>query len=60
MDDDVRRVLDRHARSAGDVHGGAAAVDGLERVHDELLFEADGHVSLEDDPERLVLDHGVA
>jgi hypothetical protein len=60
VDDDVGDELDGDAGAAGDVHVGAAAVDGLEAVHDELLPEPDDHVALEDDPERLLLDDGVA
>lgn len=60
VDDDVRHVLDRDARAVGDVDVDAAAVDGLEAVHDELFLQGYDHVALEDDPERLVLDHGVA
>jgi len=33
VDDHVRHVLDGDAGAAGDVHAGAAAVDGLEGVH---------------------------
>jgi len=60
VDDDVGDILDGDAGAVGDVHVGAASVDGLEAVHDELLLERDHHIPLEDDPERLVLDHGVA
>lgn len=60
VDDDVGDVLDGDAGAIGDVHVGAASVDGLEAVHDELLLERDDHVPLEDDPEWLFLDDGVA
>lgn len=60
VDDDVGDVLDGDAGAVCDVHVGATPVDGLEAVHDELLLERDHHVPLEDDPQRLVLDDGVA
>lgn len=50
MDDDIRHVLNSNARPAGDVYIGSSAVDGLERVHHELLFQLNGHVTFEDDP----------
>ncbi|CAA7395931.1 unnamed protein product [Spirodela intermedia] len=49
MDDDVGHVLHGDAGPAGDVHGGASAVDGL----------LDGHVVGEDDPKGLFLNDGV-
>lgn len=57
---DVGHELDGDARPAGNVDAGAAAVEGLEGVHDQLLLQLDRHVALEDDPERLVLDDRVA
>lgn len=60
VDDDVGDVLEGYAAVADDVDVGAAAVDGLEAVHDELVLELDGHVGGEDDPEGLGLDDGVA
>lgn len=59
VDDDVGDELDSDAGAVGDVHVGAAAVDGLEAVHDELLLEGDDHVTLEHDPEGLILDDGM-
>ncbi|KAM1169762.1 hypothetical protein ACFX19_032035 [Malus domestica] len=38
----------------------AVTVDGLEAVDNELVFELNGHVGREDDPEGFVLDDGVA
>ena len=60
VDDDVLHVLDGQAAVAGDVDGGAPAVDGFVAVDDEFVFEADEHVGGEDDPEGLFLDDGVA
>lgn len=37
MHDDVRHVLNRDTRSAGDVHVHATTVDRFEAVHDEFL-----------------------
>lgn len=59
MNYDVRHVLNRNAGSAGDVDTGATAVDGLEGVHDQLLFQSNDHVASEDDPKGFVLDHCV-
>lgn len=59
VDDDVALVMDSDARPAGDVDASTSAVDGLERVHQQLLLKLDHHVPLEDDPQRLVLDHRV-
>ena len=59
VDDDVGDVLEGDAGAVGDVDVGAAAVDGLEAVHDELLLEGDDHVTLEHDPQGPVLDDGV-
>ncbi|KAF7838224.1 hypothetical protein G2W53_006706 [Senna tora] len=56
----VRHVLYRDAGPTRDVHARAAPVDGLEGVHDQLFLEPNHHVAREYDPERLVLDHGVA
>lgn len=50
VDDDVGDVLEGDAAVADDVDVGAAAVDGLEAVHDKLVLELDGRVGGEDDP----------
>ncbi|KAM0989008.1 hypothetical protein FF1_012996 [Malus domestica] len=60
VDDDVGDILEGYASTAGDVDVDAAAVDGLEAVDNELVFELNGHVDREDDPEGFVLDDGVA
>ncbi|OAY64628.1 hypothetical protein ACMD2_01918 [Ananas comosus] len=60
VNDYVGDVLEGDAGAAGDVDVGAAAVEGLEAVDEELLVEADGHVGGEDDPEGALLDGGVA
>lgn len=60
MNDNVRRIVYRDARAAGDMDAGAAAVDRLERVHHELFLQRDHHVSFEDDPQRFVLYHSVS
>lgn len=58
--DDVGPVLDREPCAFGDVHLGAAAVDGGVAVDDELLGERDDHVLGEDDPDGLRLDDAEA
>ena len=60
VDDDVSHVLNSDARAAGDVHASSTAVYGLERVHHQLFFQLYDHVTCEDDPQRLVLDHCVS
>ncbi|KAM1230816.1 hypothetical protein ACFX2J_040774 [Malus domestica] len=59
VDDDVGDILEGYASTAGDVDVDAAAVDGLEAVDNELVFELNGHVGREDDPEGFVLDDSV-
>lgn len=44
MYDDMRHVLQRYAPVSGDMNFGAAAVDGLVGVEDELVLELDDHV----------------
>ncbi len=53
--DDVGNELDRQASTSCYVYVRASSVQGLETVHDQLLFQLDQHVLLEDDPQRLVL-----
>lgn len=60
MHNHVRDKLYRNARTIGNVHVGPTSIYGLEAVHDQLLLELDHHVALEDNPERVVLDDGVA
>lgn len=50
MDDYVGGVVDGDARPVGDVHGGAAAVDGFVRVHHQFLPQPNHHVAFEDYP----------
>lgn len=50
MDDDIRDELDGNAGAVSYVDVGAACVDGLEAVHDQLLLQRDHHVALEHDP----------
>lgn len=60
VDDDVGDVLEGDAAVARDVDVGAAAVHGFEAVEDELVLQVNGHVRGKHDPERFVLDDGVA
>ncbi len=53
--DDVGNELDRQASTSCYVYVRASSVQGLETAHDQLLFQLDQHVLLEDDPQRLVL-----
>ena len=50
VDDNVGHVLECDAAVAGDVDVRASAVDGLEVVEDELVFELYGHVRREYNP----------
>lgn len=59
VDDHVLDKLEGDAGSAGDVDLGSSTVDGLVSLHDQLLVKPDDHVTFEDDPQRLLLDHGV-
>lgn len=56
VNDHIRHILYGDARPAGDVHARSSAVDRLERVDHQLLLELDHHVTVEDDPQWLVLD----
>lgn len=59
VDDHVPHVLDGDAGAVGDLDGGAAAVDGLVALDDQLLGQRDDHVVGEGDPQRALLDDGV-
>jgi hypothetical protein len=50
--DDVGNKLNRQASTSCYVHVRASSVQGLETAHDQLLFQLDQHVLLEDDPQR--------
>ena len=50
VDDDVGHVLGSDARATGDMDVRSTAVNGLERVHDQLFFQLYDHVTCEDDP----------
>jgi hypothetical protein len=52
--------LKREPGTTSDVDVAASAVDGFEAVEDELLAEADGHVSGEHNPQRPLLNAAVA
>lgn len=60
MNYNVCNKLDCNAGSISNVNIGSAAINGLEAIHDELLLQLDHHVTLEDNPERLVLDDSMA
>ena len=60
VDDDVAHVLQRDAAAASDVHVRTPPVDRLVAVDNELVLEANVHVSREDDPQRPVLEGAIA
>lgn len=60
MNDNVGHKLDGDAWPTSNVHAGSSTVDGLERVHDQLFLQLDCHVTLEDDPQWLVLNNGMS
>jgi hypothetical protein len=60
VDDDVADELDGEASTVSNVDLVPTPVDGLVAVHDELLLQSNGHVGVEDDPEWLILDDGIA
>lgn len=58
--DNVGHILYGDAWTTCYVDARSSTVDCFERVHDQFFLESDGHVALEDDPQRFVLDDGVA
>lgn len=50
MYDDVGDILYGDAWPIGDVDASAPPINGLERVHDQLLLQLDDHVTCEHDP----------
>lgn len=59
MDNNVRNVLNRETSTISDVNIDATTIYGFEAVHDQLLFQGYDHIAFEDDPEWLILNHGV-
>lgn len=60
MDDDIGDELNGDTSPIGNVDIDTTAIDGLKAVHDQLLLQFDDHVTLEHNPQRLLLDDGVA
>nr|GMD67845.1 hypothetical protein CR513_45203 [Ipomoea batatas] len=60
MDDDIGNELDCDARPISNVDVGSTGINGLEAVHDELLLQLYNHVTLEHNPQGLLLDNSVA
>lgn len=60
MNDNISNILDRDASSISNVDIDPTGVNGLEAVHYELLLQFYNHVTLEHNPERLVLDNSMA
>jgi hypothetical protein len=60
MNDDVCHILNGDTGATlTNVNVDATSIDRLETVHDQLFLQPDDHVSLEDDPERLCLNHTI-
>lgn len=60
VNDDIGDELDGNASPISNVDIGATGIDCLEAVHDQFLLQSDHHVPLEHNPQRPVLNHGVA
>lgn len=60
MDDDVGHILYGDAWTVSNVHTSAPTINGLEWVHDQFLLQLNDHVTLEYDPQWLVLDDSMA
>nr|GMD62962.1 hypothetical protein CR513_45203 [Ipomoea batatas] len=60
MYDDIGNELDCDARPISYVDVGSTGINGLEAVHDELLLHLYNHVTLEHNPQGLLLDNSVA
>lgn len=59
MYDDVTGVMDGNAWPSSNVNASTPTINCLERVHHQLLLQLDDHVTLEDDPQWLILDHSM-
>ncbi|GLU03795.1 hypothetical protein SLE2022_209740 [Rubroshorea leprosula] len=60
VNDNVGHVLNRDLPPISNVNVGTAAIDRLEAVHNQLLLEFNHHVMFEDDPQRPILENGMA
>ena len=60
MDDDVGDKLDSDASTVGYIDISTTTINGLETVHNQLLFQLYHHISLEHNPQRLILDNRMA
>ena len=60
MDDDVGDKLDSDASTVGYMDISTTTINGLETVHNQLLFQLYHHISLEHNPQRLILDNRMA
>lgn len=60
MNYNVGHILYGYAGPTGNVDAGSSAVDGLERVHHQLFLQLDHHVTFENDPQWLILDHTIS
>lgn len=59
MYDDVGGIMNGNAWPPGNVNTRTPTIDRLERVHDQLLPQLNYHVSLENNPQWLILNHSV-
>lgn len=60
MDNNIGHKLDCEASTISNVNIGPTSINCLETIHDQLLFELYHHVSFEHNPERFILDDGMA
>jgi hypothetical protein len=60
MNDDIGDKLDGDASTIGYMDVGATGINGLETIHDQLLFQLYHHIPFEHNPQRLLLDDSMA
>lgn len=60
VNDHMVNILQSNATTSSYMNISSSAIYGLIVVNNELVFKLDHHACLEDDPEGLILDHGVA
>lgn len=60
MNDDIGDKLDSDASTISYMDINTTTINGLETVHDQLLFQLYHHIPLEHNPQRLFLDNRMA
>lgn len=60
VNNNICDILNGNARTTSNVHAGTPPVNSFEGIHDELFLQLDYHVTLKNNPQRLVLNDGVA